>query len=40
VASLLEENLTQEEQKRFADAQPKEKVVSLIEILEKAKRQT
>ncbi|HPC86582.1 MAG TPA: hypothetical protein P5238_11340 [Smithellaceae bacterium] len=40
VASLLRENLTQEELRRFADAQPRDKVVHLIEILEKAKRQT
>ena len=40
VASLLRENLTQEQWNRFADAQPKDKVVSLIEILEKAKRRT
>ncbi len=39
-ASLLQENLTQEELKLFAEILPKDKVVSLIEILEKTKRQT
>lgn len=37
-AALLQENLTQEELKRFTETLPKDKVVSLIEILEKTKR--
>jgi hypothetical protein len=40
VAALLKENLTHEKWERFTNAQPKDKVISLIEIIEKAKRQT
>jgi hypothetical protein len=38
VAALVKENLTHEQWERFTCAQPKDKVTSLLEIIEKAKR--
>ncbi|MCK7506784.1 MAG: hypothetical protein MZV70_23760 [Desulfobacterales bacterium] len=40
VEALLKELLTPDEWERFTCAQPKDKVTSLIEIIENAKRQT
>ena len=39
-AAWLQENLTPEKWERFTCAQPKDKVTHLIEIIEKAKRET
>ena len=39
VAALLRENLSPEQWERFTSAAPKDKVGSLIEMIEKAKRQ-
>ena len=39
VAVLLKQNMTHEKWERFTNVQPKDKVISLIEIIEKAKRQ-
>jgi hypothetical protein len=39
VAALLKDRLTPSEWERFTDAQPKDKLTGLIEIIEKAKRQ-
>jgi hypothetical protein len=40
VAALLKKHLTPEQWKRFTCAEPKDKVINLIEIIEKAKSQT
>jgi len=40
VAALLKEILTGEAWERFTNSQPKDKMTSLMEIIEKAKRQT
>lgn len=40
VEAWLKDHLTKEQWERFTRAQPKDKVTSLIEIIERAKRQT